>query len=95
MPRDQVGRFYTDLLNKPQPLNHDHTINEYWLEDSYGLLGIDMEPFGPYRMDRPEYQYGLAEYGQEDGVSDRRDAATATSTPSCSRSPLPTSRRRR
>ena len=24
-----------------------------------------MEAFGPYRMDRPEYEYGLAEFGQE------------------------------
>lgn len=24
-----------------------------------------MDAFGPYRMDRPEYQYGLAEFGQE------------------------------
>ena len=66
VPQDQIGRFYTDFLNKPQPLNNHHTINEYWLEDSYGLLGIDMEPFGPYRMSRPEYQYGLAEWGQEE-----------------------------
>jgi M6 family metalloprotease-like protein len=66
VPRDEVGEFYKDLLNTPQALNHGRTINEYWLEDSYGLVGIDMEPFGPYRMDRPEYQYGLAEHGQEE-----------------------------
>jgi len=66
VPREEVGQFYEDLLNKPQRLNHRHTINEYWLENSYGLVGIDMDPFGPYRMDRPEYQYGLAEFGQED-----------------------------
>ena len=60
----KVGDFYKDLLNTPQPLNHGHTINEYWLEDSYGLLGIDMDAFGPYRMDRPEYQYGLNEFGE-------------------------------
>jgi M6 family metalloprotease-like protein len=62
--REKVGDFYKDLLNTPQALNHEHTINEYWLEDSYGLLGIDMDAFGPYRMDRPEYQYGLNEFGQ-------------------------------
>ncbi len=66
VPRDQIGGFYEDKLNTPQALNHGHTINEYWLEDSYGLIGIDMDAFGPYRMDRPEYQYGLAEYGQEE-----------------------------
>src|SRR4051794_27420508 len=60
----KVGDFYKDLLNTPQALNHGHTINEYWLGDSYGVLGIDMDAFGPYRMDRPEYQYGLNEFGQ-------------------------------
>ena len=64
-PRTRSASFYEDMLNTPQALNRGHTINEYWLEDSYGLVGIDMDAFGPYRMDRPEYQYGLAEYGQE------------------------------
>lgn len=63
--RERAGEFYKRLLNVPQVLNHRHTINEYWLEDSYGKIGIDMDAFGPYRMSRPEYQYGLAEYGQE------------------------------
>jgi M6 family metalloprotease-like protein len=66
IPRAKVGQFYEDLLNLPQALNHGHTINEYWLEDSYGLVGIDMDPFGPYRMDRPEYVYGLNEFDQQD-----------------------------
>jgi M6 family metalloprotease-like protein len=65
VPRAGVGDFYKGLLNTPQALNHGHTINEYWMEDSYGAIGIDMDAFGPYRMDRPEYQYGLAEYGQD------------------------------
>ncbi len=63
--REDVGQFYEDMLNKPQPLNHGHTINEYWLEDSYGLIGIDLDPFGPYAMDRTEPEYGLAEFGEE------------------------------
>src|SRR3954470_16633815 len=65
VPAAKAGDFYKDLLNTPQPLNHHHTINEYWLEDSYGLVGIDMDAFGPYGLDRPEYQYGLNEFGEE------------------------------
>ena len=64
VPQAKAGDFYKDLLNTPQALNHRHTINEYWLEDSYGQLGIDMEAFGPYTMSRNEYEYGLAEYNQ-------------------------------
>jgi M6 family metalloprotease-like protein len=63
--REDVGQFYADLFNKPQPLNHGHTLNEYWLENSYGLIGIDMVPLGPYKMDRDEYEYGLNEHGQQ------------------------------
>jgi M6 family metalloprotease-like protein len=65
VPQAEVGAFYRDFLNKPQALNHNHTINEYWLEDSYGQLGIDMEAFGPYTMTRNEYEYGMAEYNQD------------------------------
>ncbi len=46
-------------MRKPQPLNHFHTVNEYWLEDSYGVVGVDATPFGPYRMTGKEHEYGL------------------------------------
>jgi M6 family metalloprotease-like protein len=60
IPRDQVGDFYADfLIRRPQELNHFHTVNEYWLEDSYGLIGVDATAFGPYRMQFKEHQYGL------------------------------------
>ena len=60
IPREQVGDFYVDFhVRKPQPLNHFHTINEYWLEDSFGLIGVDATPFGPYRMTGKEHEYGL------------------------------------
>jgi M6 family metalloprotease-like protein len=71
IPRDQVGDFYADfLIRKPQELNHFHTVNEYWLEDSYGLIGVDAEAFGPYRMSGKEHEYGL-------GGSDAGGAANA------------------
>lgn len=71
IPREQAGDFYADfLIRKPQELNHFHTVNEYWLEDSYGIIGVDATAFGPYRLAGKEHEYGL-------GGSDAGGAADA------------------
>lgn len=36
LSRDDVPAFYRDLLNKPQELNRNHTLHEYWLEGENG-----------------------------------------------------------
>ncbi|MFE7118450.1 M6 family metalloprotease domain-containing protein [Streptomyces sp. NPDC057654] len=59
VPRAQLPRFYQDFLNKPGELNHGHTINEYWMEDSGGRIGVDLTGFGTYRMPFKSYQYGI------------------------------------
>lgn len=60
IPREQIGDFYADfLIRKPQPLNNFHTVNEYWLEDSYGVIGVDATAFGPYTMSGKEHEYGV------------------------------------
>ncbi|WNE94523.1 M6 family metalloprotease domain-containing protein [Streptomyces luomodiensis] len=59
VPRDRLPRFYQDFLNKPGPLNHGHTINEYWMEDSGGRIGVELTAFGVYRMPDPSYRYGV------------------------------------
>ena len=58
-------RFYADFWGKPGPLNHGHTIHEYWMEQSRGRVGIPtIDAYGPYRMPRRLFQYGLNEHGQ-------------------------------
>ncbi|MEH6377838.1 M6 family metalloprotease domain-containing protein [Streptomyces sp. KLMMK] len=59
IPRAQVPKFYEDFLNKPGALNHGHTINEYWMEDSGGRMGVALTSFGVYRMPWKSYQYGI------------------------------------
>lgn len=59
IPRDRLPRFYQDFLNTPGPLNNGHTINEYWMEDSGGRIGVDLTAFGVYRMPGKSYQYGI------------------------------------
>src|SRR4051794_21546942 len=61
IPRDQVPAFYRDFLNKPQALNHFQTMNRYWMEDSYGKYGVQLDAFGPYRLPGNSYQYFLTD----------------------------------
>jgi M6 family metalloprotease-like protein len=65
VPREKVPRFYADFWMKPGEVNHGQTINGYWMEQSRGRFGItEVEVFGPYRMPKPIWAYGLNEYGQ-------------------------------
>ncbi|WKX71702.1 M6 family metalloprotease domain-containing protein [Streptomyces sp. XD-27] len=72
IPRDRVPAFYRDFLNKPGALNHGHTINEYWMEDSGGRVGVELTAFGVYRMPWKSYQYGI-EPGMNPGACPRGD----------------------
>jgi M6 family metalloprotease-like protein len=58
--RADIPKFYADFWNKPQAVNRGHTINEYWMEQSGGKMGVSVTPFGPYHMPKKMFQYGLA-----------------------------------
>jgi M6 family metalloprotease-like protein len=63
--REAVPQFYTDFWGKPGALNHGHTIHEFWMEQSRGKVGIPkIDAFGPYRMPKKLFEYGLNEYSQ-------------------------------
>jgi M6 family metalloprotease-like protein len=69
VPRERVPQFYADFYNTPSPVNHGQTINGYWMEQSRGQVGIGrIDAFGPYRMPKNLFQYGLNEWGQQGGV---------------------------
>jgi M6 family metalloprotease-like protein len=71
IPREKVPQFYADFYNTPSALNHGHTINGYWMEQSRGQVGIGkIDVFGPYRMPKNLFQYGLNEWGQQSAVPD-------------------------
>lgn len=73
---EDPAQYWLDYLfydTDPNSPTHGHTVGEYWLEDSFGLIGVDAEAFGPYTMDGPEYQYGLsgdAGFGRADDCPD-------------------------
>ncbi len=69
--REEVPQFYADFFMKPSEVNQGHTINGYWMEQSRGKFGItEVDVFGPYRMPKPIWAYGLNEYGQDDQTPD-------------------------
>jgi M6 family metalloprotease-like protein len=69
--RDQVPQFYADFFIKPGAVNHGHTINGYWMEQSRGRFGItQLDTFGPYRLPKPLWEYGLNEFGQNSATPD-------------------------
>jgi len=71
VPREKVPEFYADFYNTPSALNHGHTINGYWMEQSRGQVGIGkIDAYGPYRMPKNLFQYGLNEWGQQSAVPD-------------------------
>ncbi|MGH7469255.1 MAG: hypothetical protein ACRENP_14980 [Longimicrobiales bacterium] len=66
VPRERVAQFYADFFNTPSPINHGQTINGYWMEQSRRRIGIaKLDAYGPYRMPKKLFQYGLNEWGQE------------------------------
>ncbi|MCX6560685.1 MAG: peptidase M6 [Candidatus Aminicenantes bacterium] len=69
--RADVARFYADFFVKPGEANHGQTINGYWMEQSRGQFGItEVEAFGPYRMPKPIWHYGLNEFNQNASTPD-------------------------
>ena len=67
LQREDVPAFYRDFLNKPQDLNRNHTLHEYWMEDSAGRFGVDLTSFGPYLLPQKSYEYGIDD--EEDGFN--------------------------
>ncbi|MBL7253480.1 M6 family metalloprotease domain-containing protein [Paractinoplanes lichenicola] len=59
LARADVPQFYRDFLNKPGALNRGHTIHEYWMEDSNGRFGIELNAYGVYQMPAESHEYGI------------------------------------
>src|SRR4051794_9167019 len=75
IPRADVPAFLRDFLNKPQALNHFQTMNRYWMEDSFGKYGVQLDAFGPYRMPGRSYQYFMTEFGGNANLAHCPDSA--------------------
>jgi M6 family metalloprotease-like protein len=82
--REDVSRFYADFFMTPSEVNHGQTINGYWMEQSRGKFGItEVEAFGPYRMPKLRWEYGLNEYGQGESTPDGSSVEGNRMEPDC------------
>ncbi len=68
IPRDDVPEFYAGFLNSPSVLNNGLTMNKYWMENSLGRYGVELVPFGPYRMPGNAFEYHLRDAGNAPGA---------------------------
>jgi len=59
VPREEMGEWWKEFLNVPSELNNYQTIDSFWKENSNGKWGVSLESYGPYRLDKNEFQYGL------------------------------------
>ncbi|MCJ7628829.1 MAG: hypothetical protein MUO50_10635, partial [Longimicrobiales bacterium] len=82
--REAVSQFYADFFMTPSEINRGHTINGYWMEQSRGKFGItEAEVFGPYRMPKARWEYGLNEYGQGESTPDGSSVEGNRMEPDC------------
>src|ERR1700754_808124 len=63
IPRANVANFLKDFYNTPQAINHFQTMNRYWMEDSFGKYGVQLDAYGPYELPFRSYQYFEQSYG--------------------------------
>jgi hypothetical protein len=69
--RENVPKFYSEFWLHPSVVNHGQTINGYWMEQSRGKFGITvLDAYGPYRMPKNHWEYGLNEYNQNNSTPD-------------------------
>ncbi|MGH2755396.1 MAG: hypothetical protein ACRDLB_13335 [Actinomycetota bacterium] len=67
------AKYWLDILFKdasPSTPQRGHTVGEYWLENSYGLIDVDAEAFGPYTMEGNMFEYGATDFGDSSDCPD-------------------------
>lgn len=75
--RENVPKFYSDFWLSPSEVNHGQTINGYWMEQSRGKFGITvLDAFGPYRMPKNHWEYGLNEHNQNNSTPNGTKASS-------------------
>ena len=76
---DDPANFWLRYLFKStnsKGYNHGHTVGEYWLENSYGVIDVDAEAFGPYTVAGNMYEYGVGDFGTAEDCPQGSDCTT-------------------
>ena len=58
VPTDQVNDWFRQYYEVPNQYNGGQTFHGYWMEDSHGRIGVDVEVFGPYTLPGKLHEYG-------------------------------------
>jgi M6 family metalloprotease-like protein len=61
--REDVAAWYHDYYAVPNEYNGGQTLHGYWMEDSHGQIGVDVEVFGPYTLPGKLHEYGIPDGG--------------------------------
>ncbi len=62
VPPEGVNQWMHDYYAVPNEFNGGMTLHSYWMEDTHGRIGIDVEVFGPYTMPGDLHEYGLGQF---------------------------------
>lgn len=57
---DDVSEWFHDYYAEPNEINGGQTLHSYWMEDSHGRIGVDVEVFGPYTLPGKLHEYGYS-----------------------------------
>ncbi|WP_369369687.1 M6 family metalloprotease domain-containing protein [Promicromonospora sp. Populi] len=55
-----VSQWFYDYYATPNEYNGGQTLHGYWMEDSHGKIGVDVEVFGPYELPGKLHEYGYS-----------------------------------
>ena len=94
VPPGQVADWFYDYYAVPNQYNGGQTIHGYWMEDSYGKIGVDVQVFGPYTLPGKLHEYGIPDgsfNAPAARIARRATAATRASAPTAAPSGGPTS----
>ena len=68
VPPEGVNQWMNDYYSVPSEFNGGMTLHSYWMEDTHGRIGVDVETFGPYTMDGDLHEYGLGQFNDSVGT---------------------------
>ena len=57
--REDAADWYYDYYAVPNEFNGGQTLHGYWMEDTHGKIGVDVEVFGPYTLPGKLHEYGI------------------------------------
>ena len=96
--REDAADWYYDYYAVPNEFNGGQTLHGYWMEDTHGKIGVDVEVFGPYTLPGKLHEYGIPDgsfNAPREAYCPQGDSCTRTCAPMEARSGGPTLAARR